>query len=81
MIHVAIVDDEKTTIESIVNLGNWIDNNMEITHIFYDGIELINHLKLNPNIDLVITDIEMPGKTGIDVLDYIKINNLLKFCS
>ncbi|ERK57662.1 response regulator receiver domain protein [Gemella bergeri ATCC 700627] len=48
-------------IESVVQAGN--------------GKEALSHLK-NNNIDAAILDIEMPEMTGLDVLEWIKKNNI-----
>ena len=48
-------------IESVVQAGN--------------GKEALSHLK-NNNIDVAILDIEMPEMTGLDVLEWIKKNNI-----
>lgn len=77
MINVAIVDDERTTIDTIIKLANWKDNNMEVIKRFSDGIEIIEYLKENNDIDLILTDVEMPGKSGLDVLAYINENKLI----
>lgn len=76
MIKVAIVDDERTTIDTIIKLSNWEDNNMEVIRRFSDGIEIIEYLKKKQDIDLILTDVEMPGKSGLDILAYINENNL-----
>ncbi|MGX7070443.1 response regulator [Gemella bergeri] len=48
-------------IESVFQAGN--------------GKEALSHLK-NNNIDVAILDIEMPEMTGLDVLEWIKKNNI-----
>jgi two-component system, cell cycle sensor histidine kinase and response regulator CckA len=41
-----------------------------------DGVEAIEKLGKNPPYDLVLLDINMPGKTGIEVLKYIRETGL-----
>jgi len=44
-----------------------------------DGIEALNILaEMNEDIDLVLLDWNMPGKTGFEVLQEIKENDVLK---
>lgn len=76
MIKVAIVDDERTTIDTIIKLANWKDNNMEVYKRFTDGLEIIKYLKENNDIDLILTDVEMPERTGLEVLAYINEKGL-----
>lgn len=76
MINVAIVDDERTTVDTIIMLANWEDNDMVVTNTFSDGAEIIEYLKTGRDIDLVLTDVEMPEKSGLDVLKFINERSL-----
>ncbi|OON93397.1 MAG: hypothetical protein ATN31_06365 [Candidatus Epulonipiscioides saccharophilum] len=77
MIKVVIADDER-----IIRMGlkalNWANCDMEVVAEAKNGleaIELINTIK----IDILISDIKMPGKTGIEIAKYLKeINSKIK---
>ena len=43
-------------------------------HVVFDGNEAIEHLQENNDYDLVLTDIIMPGKDGLDLIKFVKAN-------
>ena len=66
-----IADDEPIILDGISEIiGNKLDN-VEIVEKCYDGETAIEFLKDN-NVDFVITDINMPKKSGIEILRYIR---------
>ena len=65
-----IVDDEATMRKGIANFINWDSIDCEIAGTASDGIEAIEFLKENA-VDIVITDIKMPGADGLEVARYI----------
>ena len=66
-----IADDEPIILDGISEIiGNELDN-VEIVEKCYDGETAIEFLKDN-NVDFVITDINMPKKSGIEILKYIR---------
>lgn len=66
-----IADDEPIILDGISEIiGNKLDN-VEIVEKCYDGETAIEFLKDN-NVDFVITDINMPKKSGIEILKYIR---------
>lgn len=72
-ITILIVDDHPLIRRGLTGL---FENEEPISNIFTagNGIEAINILKTN-DIDVVLLDINMPGKNGIEVLRDIKKNN------
>ncbi|WP_017471364.1 response regulator [Amphibacillus jilinensis] len=68
---VIIVDDEPTTIATIKQLGQWDVYNMEVVGMFDDAQHVIQHLERH-QVDLIITDMEMPGLSGVELLNYLK---------
>ena len=68
MAHLVIIDDE----ESILDLLRFYfeDLGYQVT-IFADGAKALSFLGTN-DADLVLTDIRMPGVTGLDVCKWIK---------
>lgn len=79
MIKVLIADDEKKVCQLIRALVNWEDFDMEVVGMVHDGIEALDSIaRLKP--DLVITDIRMPGKDGLELISLGKsINPELEF--
>ncbi len=69
MTKVLIADDNKDFAELLENL---FERSGYETHVAYDGFEAINHLKENPEYDLIITDIIMPGNDGLDLIKFAK---------
>ena len=73
-----LVDDNEEIIKVYERALENISN-IEIVKIAKDGDEAIEYLEKNlENIDLIILDIVMPGKDGIDVLKFMKDNYINK---
>lgn len=75
MLKLIIADDVDTICET---MRMYVDNcklNIEVTDLFYDGVDVIEYIKHNKT-DIIITDIKMPGATGIDIAKYVYENNL-----
>lgn len=71
MLKVLLIDDEPIIVAGLRKLINWGSLDMEIIGEARDGeeaLELAN--ELHPNI--IITDIIMPGKSGIDLIKSLK---------
>lgn len=75
MYSVLIVDDEYMIRQGIEKLVNW--NSLKVKSVYKaaSGSEALECVK-NNNIDIVITDITMPGKSGIDFLKESKAENI-----
>ncbi|TCL69914.1 two-component system response regulator YesN [Hydrogenispora ethanolica] len=79
MIKVLIADDEEKVCTLIYKLVNWQDFDMEVVATVYNGIEALECIKAL-ELDLVITDIRMPGYDGIELIAKAKeINDRLEF--
>lgn len=76
MFSIMIVDDELIIREGIRTFVNWDKLECNVTYVAADGIEAINYLNSHP-VDIVITDIRMPGKSGLELTGYIKENHPL----
>lgn len=74
MFSLLVVEDEDMIRNKILNNINWKENGF--SDIFYasDGLEALEIAK-NNNIDIVITDIQMPGMNGIQLIREIKCLN------
>ncbi len=70
MLKIVVADDNKFLLEHIVNELKK-SNKIEIVGIANDGDEELKYImQFVP--DVVITDIEMPKKTGIEVIEIVK---------
>jgi two-component system response regulator YesN len=67
MLSLVIVDDERGIIELIKNLIDFTRVNVEVVGEAENGVEAY-HLILEKRPDVVITDIRMPGITGIELI-------------
>ena len=65
---ILVVDDEKNIIKVVSMTLRESGYDIDTALSSEEAIEKFNH---NP-FDLVITDLKLPGKTGIDLLEYIK---------
>ena len=71
MLRLVIADDEKFTRDCIVDFTDWSRHGIEIVGVANDGLEAFDMLlKLKP--DIAILDIQMPGITGLDVIEKLK---------
>lgn len=74
MIKVLIVEDEVSICNLIINLINWIPGELELVGTAPNGVEGYDLIiELQP--DLVITDIRMPGITGLELIEKVKLIN------
>ncbi|ANE46165.1 hypothetical protein SY83_07655 [Paenibacillus swuensis] len=69
MYNLLIVDDEIIAVKAIAKGLDWSGLPIASIHEAYDYDEAAEVLRTQP-IDLLITDIEMPGKDGLELLDY-----------
>lgn len=73
MIKIGIVDDNSFLIKAVQEKLSFFDN-FEIKFTAFDGVNLIEKLEKNHNIDLILMDIEMPNRNGIEATNYVKSN-------
>ena len=67
---VIIADDEAAIRNGLKLFLQKECEQLEVVGVYKNGAQVIEHLKHNP-VDILITDISMPIKTGIDVLQFI----------
>ncbi|HEX7057557.1 MAG TPA: response regulator [Bacilli bacterium] len=67
MIQLLIVDDEPHVVDRLANTIDWPSMGVEGVHTAYSGEEALNILSVN-HMDIVITDIQMPGISGLDLI-------------
>jgi len=75
MFKVVVIDDENIIRRGIVNLINWNELECEVIAEFSNGLDTVNYLK-NNQVDIVVSDIKMPGMSGIQLAEYIYNNNI-----
>lgn len=75
MIRVIIADDEPVILRGLKKLLNWDALGIEIIGEAKDGNSAVR-MVLEKQPDILISDVCMPGKNGIEVLKLIKENNL-----
>jgi putative nucleotidyltransferase with HDIG domain len=66
---ILIADDEADIREL---LGDYLDSEGYNCLLASDAFEALEKFKSNPDLDLVMSDIRMPGKTGLELLGEIK---------
>lgn len=66
MYTMVIADDEERICDSIQCLVNAVFPQFQIAGVFQDGALLEEYLQTH-SVDLIVTDIEMPGRTGLDI--------------
>lgn len=71
MRRILIVDDEETIVNGLADLLKSVSELDLDVYKSYSGEEAISWLS-KTRMDLVITDINMPGMTGLELLDYIR---------
>ena len=71
MLKVMLVDDEPFITQGLKVLIDWEKEGFEIVKIANDGEEAYDYLKEN-ELDLIISDIKMPGMTGIELLEKVR---------
>mgnify|MGYP003279969831 CR=1 FL=1 len=75
MYRVMLADDEPIMRTAMLTLPNWKEMDCEIVYVAANGQEVLDQLEeLKP--DILITDIKMPGKDGVEVAEYICENQL-----
>lgn len=74
MTRILIVEDEYILRKGIISLINWNQLDCEISGEAPNGTEAVHFLEKN-TVDLVITDIKMPGINGLELAKYISENH------
>ncbi len=73
MYKVVIVDDEEAIIKGLELYIKTMNKGFSVVGMFNDGYSAVEFIK-NNDVDVVFTDIKMPGMSGIDLIDYIYNN-------
>lgn len=70
-----LVDDEEIICNSILNLIDWTSIGINVIGTCLDGVEAY-HTILDESPDIVMTDIRMPGISGLELIERICKTNL-----
>ena len=71
MFKVIICDDERIIRQGLKQMVPWEDYHFTTVYTAKDGVEALSLIRQHQP-ELVITDIRMPRKNGVDLLDDIK---------
>ncbi|MDQ6422720.1 response regulator [Paenibacillus sp. LHD-117] len=72
---VLIVDDEQMIGEMIVGVTDWRQFGLEIAGIVNDGVEAQSAIEAMSDIDILITDIQMPNMNGLELMGWLRSTN------
>ena len=75
MYSLIIAEDEFTTRRALVNIVRWKELGFCVDGEFSNGQDVLNYLKNNTP-DVILTDIKMPGVSGIEIAKLIAEKNL-----
>lgn len=75
MINLLIVDDDMATVDVIKNSMQW--NKIDIDSVYTAlNVSSAREILLEQKIDIIISDIEMPQETGLDLLKWVRKENI-----
>lgn len=73
---VMIVDDESLVRIGLQSMIPWESNGYQITGVYKNGEEALEAAK-NQSFDIVLTDIKMPGMSGLELIRELKKSHLI----
>ena len=73
MLQLLVVDDDALMCNQLAALLDWEQLGIEIAAYASDGQEAAEALQ-NHEIDLVLTDMDMPKMNGVEVIEHINIH-------
>ena len=77
MINLLIAEDQAMLLTTLASLLN-LEDDINVVHQSKDGRDALEFLldQSNPKVDILLTDIEMPQLTGIELIQAIRANKL-----
>lgn len=70
--NILIFDDDISTVQMLINKINWNRLGIEKIYPAYSVSQAKDAFSQNPDIDIMLCDIEAPGGTGIDLLRWVR---------
>ncbi|WP_168122810.1 response regulator [Paenibacillus sp. HB172176] len=71
MYQLLIVDDQPDLVEDLATMLPWSNIGIETVHTAFSAAEALELIAMTP-VDIVISDIRMPGRSGLDLLEAIE---------
>lgn len=71
-----ILEDDLNFSRSIFNYVSSKINNIRISNLFINGEEMMADLKNIKSNDILLLDLEVPKITGVQIIEYLKINKI-----
>lgn len=75
MLKVMLIDDEPFILQGLQILIDWNQEGYEIVALMNNGKEALDYLR-NNEVDLILSDIQMPVMTGLELLETIQRENI-----
>ena len=72
MIKVLVADDEKIVHHGLQALANWEEYGFSLCYDAYNGAQALEVLRNNPDIRIVLTDLQMPKMNGLQFLEELQ---------
>ena len=79
MYKLILIDDEKFTLEHLAKSISWGKLGFDLASTFSNSVEAVEYIRNNP-VDVVFTDIRMPGIDGLQIAKLIHENYPGIFC-
>ncbi len=68
---IVIADDDRTICKGLSMIIEQKCPNLKLDGVFFNGDDLFSYLE-KKNVDIILSDIVMQGKTGIDIAEHVK---------
>lgn len=80
MVNVLVVEDNFHYLKNLINILSDTNSKVKLYKISTDGKEAIDIIKNQKNnIDIILLDLKLPKCDGIQILNYMESNKLVKF--
>lgn len=78
---IVIIEDEKLTAKDLANTIKMIEPDAEIISILYSVEDALLYFQLNPEIDLIFSDIELSDGLSFEIFRKLNIQTPIIFCT